>query len=127
MQLERGGKPGFPYCVYRMLSCFYEVERSPLALDLFKNEGITLVLGERVPFATLFKPTTGAPAMSPLPFGKRIAARVRQASDDFLLFRGQICPSANGHSIASGAPRTSSNVNFFLHDTVIIYAVLRIV
>jgi hypothetical protein len=73
------------------LSYFNEVERSALARRTLRNEGYPINLsGERVRFATLLKPATRAPAMSPLPFGKRIAGRVRQASDDFLLFCRQI-------------------------------------
>ena len=55
-----------------------------------KDYQLTLVLGERVRFATLFKPTTRAPTMAPLPFGKRIAVRMRQPTNDFLFFCRQI-------------------------------------
>jgi hypothetical protein len=57
-----------------------------------------LILNSRIyiyhlsPFFTIarFKPTTRAPAMAPLPFGKRIAAILRQPSNDFLFFCRQI-------------------------------------
>ena len=61
-----------------------------LELLRMKVSQSTLVLGERFPFARVLKPTTRAPAMSPLLFRKRIGARVRQAANDFLLFRRQI-------------------------------------